>query len=353
MYRIVTLVVLVSVLFLAFFIPFKISYNLESIGTVYPAEEWKIVQDASGSLLGTHRYNKTGIIGKINSWQFKAGDLSGLELVIRPDSLVSVRMGDTLIRMYSTVILTQILELSTQIKVLQSQTTELITGEKPQTVKEAQAKLDYANEQVVIREKEYKIAKELLEGGAIAALELAQKENAYRLSKIEVDRAAKEVLVVDTGTKNETVKVNQAQVDALQKRLDYLRQVNTGYVITAPFDGKVSKIGLPEEVLVLQKTNECIVEIPVRLADLQYVKDSSIIEITDIRNNKVFPAKILGRGTKSVVLDQKTVGLLTAIIQLKRDEEITFGIGAKCIIKCEQLSQIDYLKRILHYNIHS
>lgn len=112
--------------------------------------------------MGSHRYNKTGIVGKINSWQFKAGDLSGLELAIRPDSLTRVKMGDTLIRMYSTVILAQILELSTQIQILQSQTTELSTGEKPQTVKEAQAKLDFAQEQVVIREKEYKIAKELL-----------------------------------------------------------------------------------------------------------------------------------------------------------------------------------------------
>lgn len=353
MYRIVTLVVLVSVLCLAFLIPFKISYDLESIGTIYPSEEWKIVQDASGSLLGSHRYNKTGIVGKINSWQFKAGDLSGLELAIRPDSLTRVKMGDTLIRMYSTVILAQILELSTQIQILQSQTTELSTGEKPQTVKEAQAKLDFAQEQVVIREKEYKIAKELLEGGAIPALELAQKENAYHLSKIEAERAAREVQVVDTGTKNETVKVNRTQIDALQKRLDYLRKVNTGYVITAPFDGKVSKIGLPEEVLVLQKTDECVVEIPIRLSDMRYVDDSTHIEITDVRNNKVYPAKILRSGTKSMVLDQKSVGFLTALVQLKPDEEITFGIGAKCVIKCAQLSQIDYLRRILRYNIHS
>lgn len=81
-------------------------------------------------MIGTHRFNVTGITGKINSWQFKAGDLSGMEVVIKPDSLVHVHQGDTLIGMYSTMVLEQILDYTTQLNILKSQTNELVTGEK-------------------------------------------------------------------------------------------------------------------------------------------------------------------------------------------------------------------------------
>ena len=352
MYRILTLVILVVFLLLALFFPMKISYNLESIGTIYPIEEWKITQDGTGNLIGTHRFNVTGITGKINSWQFKAGDLSGMEVVIKPDSLVHVHQGDTLIRMYSTMVLEQILDYTTQLNILKSQTNELVTGEKSQIIKEAQAKLDFAKEQLVIKEKEFKIAKELFDGGAIAGLEYSQKDNAYQLAKIEIDRATKDLQIVETGQKHETVKVNQTQIDAIQKKLDYLRKVNTGYVITAPFDGEIKPCELPEEVIQLKKMNVCLVEIPIKVEDMKYINEHSTIEVLDARDNITYHGKLLRKGTNSRILDYKSVSFLLAELAIPENQSITLGIGAKCKIKCDELSQFDYLKRILNYNLH-
>lgn len=353
MYRILTLIILITFLLIALFYPFKISYNLESIGTIYPIEEWKITQDGSGNLIGSHRYNLTGITSKINSWQFKAGDLSGMEVVIKPDSLVHVHQGDTLIRMYSTIVLEQILDYTTQINVLKSQTNELNTGEKQQIIKEAQAKLDFAKEQFVIKEKEYKIAKELFDGGAIASLEFSQKENAFMLAKIEIERATKDLQIVETGQKIETIHVNQTQIDAIQKKLDYLRKVNTGYVITAPFEGDIMPTDLPEDVLVLKKVKECLVEIPVKINDLKYIKDQSVIEILDARDNLKYTAQMIRKGTTSKIVDSKSVAFLLAKINVPNQQPITLGLGAKCYIKCDELSQIDYLKRALYYNLNA
>jgi hypothetical protein len=348
MYRGITLIILVLLVAAALFAPVSIPYELVSIGSVTPAEEWRLVQDAGGSLSSSLQNFKTGVVEQLNSWQFERGDLSGMEVT----NFGSLEEGDTIIRMYSAVIQQQIIDLNNQLNIKRSEQQVLVTGEKPPIVQEAEEKLHYAREALVLREKEYATAKQLFDEALLAKLELVRIQNTLDLARIAVTTAEKTLLVANTGTKPETVGLNNSELIALQKQLDFLRRRNAGYVIRAPFSGVVTPIREPGEVLILQRVDECIVTIPVKVEEMPFINDSARITVFDPMTLRSFSARVLSRSMQTQILGGKSVGFITAVIKPSAvNAPITLGTAAKCTIDCGQLNPRQYLARILRFSM--
>lgn len=353
MYRGITLIILLLLLSGALFFPITIPYDLVSIGSVTPAEEWKLIQDAGGSLFSQHRNYQSGIVSRLNSWQFERGDLSGMEVGIPKGTNAMVHEGDTIVRMYSAVIQQQILDIENQLTINRSALQVLATGEKPPIVQEAEARLTFAREALVLREKEYAIAKQLMQDNLMSRLEFNRIENALELAKIEIKTAEKTLLIANTGTKKESLDLNDSQRAALVKQLAFLKQRNAGYVIRAPFSGIVSPVIEPEEVLILKRVDECIVHIPVRVEEMPFVGDSSMVSVFDPMTAQTFSGRVIAKMPQTQILDGKSVAfVMVAIKPDSSGQHITLGTSAKCTIHCGDLNQRQYLARILRFSIH-
>ena len=352
MYRGITLSILILIILAALYVPVRVPYALLSVGSILPCEEWRLMQETGGGLSSMHQNNKTGIVQRLASWQFERGDLTGMEVTVRPDTFGQVICGDTVVRMYSSIIHQQILELDNRLKVLQSEQQVLLTGEKAPIVQEAESELVFAKEALTLREKEYAVAQQLLAEGVIAKMEFNRAENVLKLAKIEVITAEKGLAVANTGVKSESVGVNAAHIQTLQKQIAFLRARNAGYVITSPFDGVIAPIREVGEVMILQKINECIVTIPVKTEEMSFITDSCRIEVTDPITQKVYVAHYLGKEAQTQVIGSRSVAFVRAAIYPEhRGERITLGISAQCSIQCGELNQREYLKRLLRFSV--
>jgi hypothetical protein len=347
MRRGLSLAVLVAVVCFGLYLPIKIPYELVSIGNVTPLEEWRLMQDAGGSLMATRRHFRTGMVSNISVWQFQEGDISGMEMAIRVDTLSYVERGDTVLRFFSTQILEQIALLEQELAIRTAERGVLVTGEKLPTVEEAQTRLNFSREQLALAEKQYSIDEPLFRDGVIARLDYERSKNALELARIAAETAEKTLRVVSTGAKPELVTVNKAQIESLTRQLRLMRQRYANYVVTAPFDAIVSPVGDTGEVIVLQNTEHYLIHIPVRTTEVRYLGDSTTIEVRDLSNGNTFQAEVVEIGKRAQVVGTSQVNFLLAAVAPTPGKPLNMGLTAQCTVRCDALTPLQYLRRLL------
>jgi hypothetical protein len=352
MYRGVAFSIFLLVVLGALFIPIKIPYDLVSIGSIQASEEWRLLQETGGGFSAAQQNNKTGMVQRFANWQFERGDLSGMELVVKADTFGQIICGDTLVRMYSSVIQQQILTLENQLKIKEAEVADLSTGEKTPIIQEAESKLLFAQQALTLRESELNVAKELFAQGVISKMEMQRINNVFQLAKIDINTAEKTLEIANTGVKSQTIGINTAEILTLRKQLSFLKNRSAGYSILAPFDATICPIQMVGEVLILRRTNECVVTIPVKTEEMQFIKEDVIIDVKDPISNKIYKGILHKRENQTQILGGRSVVFLKVLIKTEeRNEKITLGTSAQCTLHCGDLNQREYLKRLLHFSL--
>lgn len=343
-----SVIILLLILCIGLYIPLEIPYYSESIGKVLPVQEWQILQDQTGRLSSIIRDNKTGAAQQIDSYQFEQGDFSGLHIELPVDAFVHA--GDTIVRMYSIRQSQEIQQLEAQLTLYNAQLNADITGDKPPIVQEAENKLSFAEQDLKLKETLYNTHKGLVKDGLIAVTEFQTTENAYHLAKIQVEIVRKALENVNTGIKNESVGVTEAQLKGLRNQLALLKQKGLSFVLTAPFSGYIVPSLVPEQLLILQRADEYLVHIPLKAEQMPYLDSTSVIKVTDVKSQRVFPAKWIGSLPNIEVLDSRQVVLVTALVKPDSlGERLSTGISTRCIVDFGKINQREYISRVLHF----
>lgn len=334
----------------AFYVPMQLPYAAESIGRVYPAQEWRLVQDQTGRLTSVIRDNKLGAAQQIDAFQFEQGDFSGIKIDVPAGAFVSA--GDTVVRMYSIRQREEIQQIEAQLALYSAQLQSDKTGDKPPIVQEAENKLHFAEQDLSLKENFYHLKKKLKDDGLIAATEFQTAENDWNLARIQVEIARKYFENVSSGLKNETVGITEAQLRGLQNRLNILKQKGLSFVIRAPFSGWVVASILPEELLTLQRADEYVVQIPVRVEQLPYLNPNVAIYVTDVQTQHVFTGRFGVLGSKVEVLDNRQVSTLTAFVSPdSAGVRLSTGVSTLCRIDFGKIDQREFVRRILHFQL--
>ncbi|HRI60536.1 MAG TPA: hypothetical protein PK228_12450 [Saprospiraceae bacterium] len=340
------LVILVS----ALWVPVQIPFVAASVGRVYPAQEWQLLQDQTGRITSVIRDFRVGATSQISAFQFEQGDISGVQFNLPPDRFVHV--GDTTVRMYSVRQSEEIQNIEAQLALYGAQLQADVTGDKPPVVQEAENRLHFAEQDLIQKEKTFLIKKPLWEQQLIAFTEYQEAESAFNLAKIQVEIARKYLETVRTGLKTESVGVTQAQLRGLRDRLEILRRKGLSFVLRAPFNGwVVPVIAPPEEQFILQQAGEYVIHIPVKIEHLPYLNEGTVITVTDMQTQRSYPAHLLQTGTKVEVLDNRQVANITVVVAPDSlNDRLSTGVSALCRIDFGKINQREYLRRILKFN---
>lgn len=347
--RILGGLIILAVFVAALYIPMQIPYTAESIGRVLPAQEWRLVQDQTGRLTSVVRDHKLGAAQQIDAFQFEQGDFSGIKIDVPAGAFVTA--GDTVVRMYSIRQREEIQSIEAQLSLYGAQLRSDKTGDKPPIVQEAENKLHFAEQDLTLKENFYHLKKKLKDEGLIAATEYQTAENDWNLAKIQIEIARKYLENVGTGIKTEGVGITEAQLRGLQNRLQILKQKGLAFVIRAPFSGWVVASALPEELLTLQRADEYVVQIPVRVEQLRFLRPGIQIQVTDVQTGHLFNGHYGSLGSKVEVLDNRQVSMLSAyILPDSIGTRLSTGVSTVCKIDFGMVSQREFLLRVLNFN---
>lgn len=308
------------------------------------------MQDQTGRLSSVVRDHKLGAAQQLDAFQFEQGDFSGIKIEVPTGAFVAA--GDTVVRMYSVRQREEIQQIEAQLSLYSAQLRSDKTGDKPPIVQEAENKLHFAEQDLTLKENFYHLKKKLKDDGLIAATEYQTAENEWNLAKIQVEIARKNLENVGTGLKTESVGITEAQLKGLQNRLQILRQKGLSFVIRAPFSGWVVASVLPEELLTVQRADEYVVQIPVRVEQLSYLHPDVGISVLDVQTKHVFKGRFGALGSKVEVLDNRQVSTLIAYVQPDSSgTRLSTGISTRCQIDFGAVDQREYMRRILHFQL--
>lgn len=341
---------ILGILLASLWIPMEIPFVAESVGRVYPAREWQLLQDQTGRITSVVRDYRLGATSQIDAYQFEQGDISSIQFALPPGRFVHA--GDTVVRMYSIRQKEEIQDIEAQLALYGAQLRADVTGDKPPVVQEAENRLHFAEQDLLQKEKIFQIKKPLWEQQLIAYTEYQEAESAYNLAKIQIGIAQQYLETVRTGLKLESVGVTQAQLRGLQNRLEILRSKGLSFVLRAPFNGwVVPVIAPPEEQLILQQAGEYVVQIPVKVEHLPYLNDGTVFNVTDMQTQRTYQARLYQTGTKIEVLDNRQVSNITVIVEPDSlNTRLSTGVSALCRIDFGKVNQREYLRRILKFN---
>lgn len=340
--------IILGVLLVVLYLPLRMPFGAESIGRVYPAQDWRLVQDQAGRISSVVRDYRSGAVQQMDAFQFEQGDISGLQFDLPPGGFL--HLGDTVVRMYSTRQREEIQDIEAQVALYGAQLQAESTGDKPPVVQQAENELRFAEQSLTLTEKTWNIKKPLFEQGLIALTEYQAAESALALAKIQIDIARKNLETVSSGLKPESVGITQAQLRGLKNRLAILRQKNLALVLRAPFGGFVAPALPPEELFVLQRSDEYLVQIPIKVEQLPYLQAHSTVVVTDIQTQRTYPARVLQTGTHVEVLDNRQVVILNALVRPdSSNQRFSTGLAARCRIDFDTVNQRQFLLRLLNF----
>jgi hypothetical protein len=346
--RILPVFILIIIIFAALYIPVTIPYSLNSIGKVFPHQEWRLMQDASGNITTTLADNKTGVRQLLQAFQFERGDLVSMELNFN-DSSEQIFAGDTLLKIKTIIFQDRIQQLTNQLLVEQALLKSALVGDKVAVISGARKQLESAQKALILHEKNYFTNKRLLDEGLISELEFRAFENAWELAKVDIAIAEKALEDVNTGLKAEDVEVQRSNITSLNNQIAFLENQLTKYVVMAPFNGIRVPVMMPEEMLVLYNTDEYILQIPVKAEDIQYIGECKDISVTDIRTKRSYEANLLEVGSKVEIIGGRQVVFLIASVKLPANAvSISTGMAITCEISCQRINQREYIRRILN-----
>lgn len=351
MKRIIGGLTILGVVAALFFLPVKIPYVAYSVGKALPVQEWQLVQDQTGRFTSIVRDHKWGGVQQIDAFQFEQGDFSGLAIDISNETFLSA--GDTVLKFYSIRQREEIQQIEAQLALYAAQLQSDVTGDKPSVVQEAENKLHFARQDLRLKEDFYRLKKKLRDEGLIADTEFQIAENDWRLAVIQVEIAAKYLENVSTGIKPEGVGITEAQLRGLRNRLDILRQKGAAFVVKAPFSGWIVRSALPEELLLLHRADEYVVQIPIKVEQLSYLTPEVEISVTDRQTNNVFRAHFHSLSPKVEVLDNRQVSVLNAIVRPDSTaNRLSTGISTLCKVDFGEVTIREYLKRMFKFRFY-
>lgn len=323
-------------------------FTLTSVAKVYPSREWRVVQDANGGILTSMEDYLTGVVNGSQVFQFERGDLVNVQLHV-PDSLRLVQAGDTVIRIYNIVLDGRITTLRGELSIAEATLKASIAGDRPEAIAEAAEKLRFSEQELTIHEHVYQVQRQLLKDSVTSDLSFRTAENAYRVAQREVDVANKTLIAVKAGLKPEDIAVARANIGSLQQQIAFLERQQSQYIIKSPIKGEVTPIDVTGQMIVVQDRDRYLLYIPVRVEDLQYITDTSVIQLHDVVTQQAFTATKLKVLPKIQVLGGRQAVMLVASLVPPEGVNITTGLSMACTIQCGQLNQREYIKRMLNF----
>ena len=252
--------------------PIQVPYTIESVAVVVPAREWRVSTEANGLITADLLDRQSGLLMNSIQLNFERGDQVHIRYHLDDTHPGFVAEGEKVITVESAELEQRIIQLASQLLVEEQNKRALITGQKRELIKQLQAEVELARENLSLQQKNFERIKGLYEGKVVALAEFEIAQTAFNEAQANVGIAEKAVEVARTGEKAETIAVANARINALKSELEFLRRKKQDYELVCPLSGSASYLTDAQgTAFVVRDTAQLTLQIPVRMRDRQFL----------------------------------------------------------------------------------
>ena len=342
--RRVFLALLIVLLLIIIFSPFKVPYSFELSGRIYPTKEWKLIKETNGSLYSIMIDNMSGLKSHFTNYEFERGDIANIDInkKIQPESFVF--KNDSVAHITTLLIDEQILNLQNQLLVEKALLKSNTSGLKNEDVDIAKEELNYANQKLNQQKLAFARYEKLYQDTVFTDKIYEEQVNLLQLAKIQVTIAEKKLRAAESGDKPEEINLIKTKIESLEKEIANLQLRKLSYTILSPMSGKVSLNNLPEELISICEPNKYILVAPVQVYNRQYLNDSTKITFNLPNFEKPISLSISQINDFVGIINNQQTILTKTIFETKKNS-VSQGMIIHCKIICAPVTILEYIKR--------
>jgi hypothetical protein len=327
--------------------PFKFTYIVYATGKVFPTYEWVLGRTYDGRITETIKNNQLGVISSYAGKEFQRGDVFDFYINPEINNKQFVERGEIIGIMNSTELMRQINQLRGERDVEKALLKVYSTGQKIQTIKEAETNLTLAKERFSIQDKLISRQAELFKDSLISPQQYDIAKNEYEMSKINLALAEAQIKTLSTGEKPEQIKFIAEKIENLNKQIAVLESRKESLQIKAPFSGLLQrkKGGLTSvEVLAnVVDTSTYIIVTPVRIKEFKNLALGQKCVLKLFNSDCEMEATVCHIDNAIQIIGGKQAIYVTAKID-KKCPGVYPGIFAQTNLHCGQHTIIEYSK---------
>jgi hypothetical protein len=339
------------------FLPIQFSYKITSGGKILPAKSWIVSKGNSGQLISFLHNREKGVIDNYSVKEFERGD--DIHLLLNEDFKIgeTINEKDTVGFIYSNEIEKELALLQSELNVAKSSLDFNLSGEKESVIREAEENLKFYTSQAEVHNKILSRQKALREKNLLSQEEFELTLNQAELNDISIAIAKARLESVSTGAKKEQIELINNQIQSLEKQIGVLQKRYTSYYLISPIDGVVSNLTSGDTLFTISDNDEFIVMIPVKISEIEFIKNDSKVEVKH-------PLSAESRSGKIILIDYSTHNLsgeqvIFAIAIVENGDQtespdhkrLASGLMVECKIDGGSAGLYEHLKRFMNKNI--
>lgn len=320
----------------------KIPKTIDSYAQIYPHSKWVLSTGTAGQINSSLMDFTHGFSSSYQTTQFDRGEDISFLFDKSLSNKHNIEAGDTIIRIKSSQIQERIILAQGELAVAKANLLSQSTGDKTELVNEATSNLEFSKTKVVQKKSLFDRADQLFKKGLISQEEYDTQKWELKLLEIEVEVNKSKLEALKTGVKQEQVQIITSQIEALNSQLKFLFERAERLYILSPIGGIVSQSFSPDTLLTVLKMDEVMLNIPVKLSDVNNFKRGTNSKIELGQNHESIIGKTISISNEVQIMDGNQVVFARMLIK-NPNEKYLSGMVLPCRITLDKISLKDYL----------
>ncbi|MEM7786259.1 MAG: hypothetical protein AAF594_00895 [Bacteroidota bacterium] len=323
-------------------LPVEVAGTLDVPGRVLPAREWAVVRGTDGAVSATLRDHRTGRVEATFVAAPERGDATHFHLDVGASAWIAA--GDTVGAFVSGEAAVRASRLAGDIEAAEAQVTFFEAGQKDALVEAARQEVVRAEEARDQAQRDADRLADLFARDVVAAQDVEAAQSEVQRATAEAAGAAARLDDVQTGRRDEEVRLARARRAALEREADALRDRLGMNTLVAPISGVVHRVVSPDTLLVVADTSAYTVVLPVRWGDRARAQPGQTVRVRGAEWGPAAEARIVDLRETSARADGQTYLLATAEI-VRGAETLTPGLLVLCTVETPPAPLTERLRR--------
>jgi hypothetical protein len=340
------LILSVIILLLMLNLLIKPDLTIKTFCEVFPKEKWVLTKDNNGQIISSVIDYTEGHTTKYSFNQFERGEYISLKFSVDKKEKY-INRGDTIISIKSSELEDRLITVEGELQVAKANLKSQSTGQKESLIKEAETRLNYTREKIKEQEIMFGRVNSLHEKGLASQEEYETQK--WILDLLEIEKKIYEAQLQNllTGAKDEELNLIKSEINSIESRLDFLKNRRNDLTIISPISGYMANAFSPDTLLTLINDNEVILNTPVKIEDLAFLRDNQNIELKLNDFEKEYSGLIVSIPREVKFLNNQQVVFVSIKLE-NNDRKLLPGMIKEGFLRIKEISLLEYFGRILN-----
>ena len=347
-YYLPAIIVSVILLILLLNLVIKPELTVKTFCEVFPKERWILSRGTNGQIISSMIDYTSGHTVEYSLNQFERGEYISLKFMLKGKGkgrLIS--KGDTVITMRSSDVDDRLITEEGDLEIAKANLRSQNTGEKQAMIEEAESRLNYTLEKIKQQEVMFRRDSVLYKKDLISLQEYETQKWLLDLLQVEKKIYLAQIENLSTGVKNEEANLLKSQITSIESRLKVLKSRKDNLTIVSPISGYVSDIYSPDTLLALVNDSEIVLHLPVKVEDLELLKDNQGVRLSFNDIEGEYTGKIVSISREVKFIDNQQVAFVS-IEMGNKEGKLMPGMVKEGFISIKEITFFEYIGRLIN-----